>query len=271
MSKRLALFACALAATPAFAHDFWLQPRDFSIAAPGAVVLAIYVGHGPDRQRWGVGIDRVIQFVSFGPDGKADRKPELTLRAPGADGVLRLTKPGTHLLAFQSAPTPSDLPAVRFNSYLRDEGLTIPLADRAQAGRDTANGREIYSRRAKAIVQIGPIDKRQGSVALKRLGLTLEVVPEHHPLTLKPGEALPVRIFFRGAPLAGATVKLTNLDADAKPVATQRTDGAGRAAFLVPRRGKWLVNTIWSTKIANRQNADYETIFSSLTFGFADS
>ncbi len=268
MKKRLALLAAALAATPALAHDFWLQPRDFSIAMPAAVVLTIYVGHGPDRQRWGVGIDRVVQFVSFGPDGKIDRAPELTLQARGGDGVLRLKQPGTHLLAFQSAPTPSDLPAVRFNSYLRDEGLTIPIADRARTGREAANGREIYSRRAKAIVQIGPVDRRQGSIALKRLGLTLEVVPERHPLTLKPGEPLPVRIFFRGAPLAGATVKLTNLDADAKPVVTQRTDRAGRVAFAVPRQGRWLVNTIWSTKIANNPKADYETIFSSLTFGF---
>ncbi len=268
MAKRWILLVAALAAVPAVAHDFWLQPRGFSFAEPRAVPLIIFVGHGPARQRWGVPLDHVIQFKSFGPGGTIDRKPELTLLSPEGDGTLKFTRPGTHLLAFQSTWTPSDLPAVRYTSYAREEGLTLPLEQRVRTGTTEANGRELYSRRAKAIIQIGPVDARQGQLATRRLGLSLEIVPERNPYALKPNERLPVRIFFEGKPLAGALVKLTNLDFDTRPVETNRSDALGRASFSVPDRGAWLINVIWSKPITGNPVADFQTTFSSLTFGY---
>ena len=270
MRKRIVCVAVALVAAPVAAHDFWLQPRDFVLAASHPVALRIFVGHGPDKQRWGVGIDRVVRFVSIGPDGSVDRKGDLTLRGPAFDGVVRLSQPGTHLLALESSNAASDLPSVRYNSYAEAEGLTIPLAERARTGRKNDNGREVYSRRAKAIVQIGPVDPGQSALVTKPVGMALEIVPERNPLLLKPGEGLPVHVLFQGRPLAGALVKLTNLDADAKPVELHRSDAQGRAVFAVPRRGNWLVNTIWSVPVRNLAAADYQTIFSSLTFGFPD-
>ena len=240
------------------------------LSASHPVALKIFVGHGPDKQRWGVPIDRVVRFVSIGTDGTVDRKSDLSLRAPAFDGVVRLSRPGTYLLALESSNAASDLPSVRYNSYAEAEGLTIPLAERARLGRKNDNGREIYSRRAKAIVQIGAVDARQSAIVTRPVGMALEIVPERHPLTLTPGESLPVRILLQGRPLAGALVKLTNLDADAKPVELHRSDATGRAVFTVPRQGNWLINTIWSVPVRNVPTADYQTIFSSLTFGFPE-
>ena len=267
---RLALFTAigALIAVPAIAHDFWLQPREFALAAPRPLILAVLIGHGPDRQHWPVGNDHVVQFVSFGPGGKTDRKSELTLQSGTVDGLLRLPQPGTYLLAFQSTAAGSDLPAIRYNGFAQAEGLTIPLTQRARARQTSANGRELYTRRAKAIVQIGPIDPRQGALVTKRLGMTLEIVPEVNPLALAPGQSLPVRVYFEGRPLSGALVKLTNLAADATPVELHRSDAEGRAIFNVPQAGNWLINVIWSIPLANNSAADYRTVFSSLTFGY---
>ena len=267
MRKVFAAVVSVIVATSAMAHDFWVQPLRFALTTPGSVPMRIYVGHGSARDRWGLAADHVVLFSSVGPDGIVDRKASLRLGAPGIDAIVPLAKPGTYVFAFQSTPASSDLPYLRFNDYVAVEGITPITANRAKMGTTRENGRELYSRRAKAIVEIGPVDAAGIARVTKPVGLSLEIVPERHPATLKAGEQLPVRIYYHRKPLAGAFVKLTNLDADDKPIATARTDGAGRANFTIPTHGQWQFNVIWADVIKGNSKADYVTTFSSLTFG----
>jgi hypothetical protein len=48
------------------------------------------------------------------------------------------------------------------------------------------------------------------------------------------------------------------------------TDDAGVASFSMPTRGSWLVSVVWTRRLADAADADYETTFSSLTFGFPE-
>jgi hypothetical protein len=68
--------------------------------------------------------------------------------------------------------------------------------------------------------------------------------------------------------LPGALVKFTDLGNDAAPFETQLTDGRGRARFSMPERGNWLLNVIWTRPLPAREETEFETIFSSLSFGF---
>lgn len=262
----LALLLAGVVAAPAVAHDFWVQPKIFAVPAGGVVPLTIEVGHAQFRQRWSVSIDRVATFTTIGPDGVVDHRGELHLDTGDSDADLRFAKPGTYIIALTTSHASSILPAIRFNDYINYEGITPAIATRAAAGTTNTPGREIYSRRAKALIQVGTPTARQ-SVATKPIGLSLEIVPERDPYTLGPDEALPVRILYDGKPLAGAFVKLTNLDFDAKPVRTQRSDAAGRAAFKIPFRGLWQMNVIWTRPLVGNADADFDTTFSSLTFG----
>ncbi len=98
--------------------------------------------------------------------------------------------------------------------------------------------------------------------------MTLEIVPERNPYNLGPARKLPLLVYYEGRPLPGALVKLTKLEQDAKPAAVQRTDGAGRTTFNVPRQGKWQLNVIWTKPISGNPKADFDTTFSSLSFGY---
>jgi uncharacterized GH25 family protein len=264
---RIGLAMAALVATPLFAHDFWIQPTRFVLPVPGAVPVRMFVGHGPARDRWGVPPSRVVQFRAIGPDGIFDLKPSLTLDGPQFDATVRLDKAGSYVLALQSSPLPSDLPALRFDNYVAEEGLTAIARHRSQTGAGRRNGRELYSRRAKAIVQVGPVDPASVARVIRPVGLSLEIIPELHPLTLKRGEALPVRVMFNRKSLAGALVKLNDLDSDAKPLVAVRTDRSGRALLAIPKRGSWQLNVVWSEVTPGNPTADYRTTFSSLTFG----
>ncbi len=268
MRLLLSILAVVAWCAPANAHDFWLQPKAFWIVPGAAVPTAILVGHGAARQSWAVKADRVKMLRSVGPDGAVDHRAALRGSAVAETARLGFASPGTHVVAFESSHAESDLPAKRFNEYLKEEGLTPALRARERSRTMGKAGREIYSRRAKTLVQVGPPGSAPQPHVTAPLGLTLEIVPERNPYTLAPGEALPVRVVYEGRPLGGALIKLTNLDFDARPVATILTDRAGRAAFKVPRSGSWLLNVVWTKPVAGDRRAEFDTTFSSLTFGF---
>ncbi len=255
---------------PAAAHDFWLQPQRFWIEVGASTPIAILVGHGANRAPWGVESNRVLLLRDIGQTGTVDHLSGIQRRRVAEIPAMSFTTPGTHIVAFQSTNAQSDLPAVRFNDYIKAEGLTPALRLREQAGTTNTSGREIYSRRAKALVQVGPSTEGQTQVT-RPLGLTLEIVPERNPYAPGRSESFPVRVLYEGRALPGAFVKLTNLQADEKPVATQLTDRTGRATFRVPRTGLWQFNVVWTKPIKNEARGDFATTFSSLTFGFPPS
>jgi uncharacterized GH25 family protein len=99
------------------------------------------------------------------------------------------------------------------------------------------------------------------------VGLTLEIVPETSPYALPRPATLPVRVLYDGRPLAGALVKITDLAHDAAPREQHRTDGEGRAGFAMPGDGAWMMDAVWTKPLAD-EGVDFETVFSSLSFGF---
>ncbi|MCW6536681.1 DUF4198 domain-containing protein [Sphingomonas lycopersici] len=261
----LCLLGLAVAAD---AHDFWLQAARWQ-AAPGEPIrMTLQVGHGPYRQRSPIPARRIVRFAAIAPNGR-----QIDLRRGmhigGADdATAAFGAPGTYVVVLETDNrAESHLPAIRFNDYLKVEGLTPAIALRTSAGRMDADGAENYSRHAKAIVRVGPVGAKPASRVTKPAGLALEIVPEADPLTIGRGGALPVRIYYRGTPLAGALVKLNDLDHDAEPVAMRRSDAQGRAVFRLPGKGNWQLNVIWTRPQPKTSLTDFDTSFSSLSFG----
>lgn len=261
-----------LSALPALAHDVWLQPRGWQVATGVPLATTVEIGHGPFRQRWGAQADKVAYLSSFGPEGTIDRRAEFKPSSDDPNLSPVFARAGLHVLVLNSLNAFSDLPSIRFNDYIAYEGLTPVIDARAKAHATDQSGREVYRRRCKALIQVGASTAASTAadsrLATRPLGLSLEIVPLLDPYALGADRQLPVRVIYEGRPLAGALVKLTSLEFDSKPIATARTDSKGETRFRVPPVGSWLVNVIWSKPITSPQ-ADFETTFSSLTFGYA--
>ena len=251
------------------AHDFWVQPASYWVAPGMDSPFTLQVGHGPFRQRSLIPLSRILRFEALGPDeSRANLRPRLQLGGRVSDGALEFATQGTYVLVLQTdARAYSLLPAIRFNDYLRYEGLTPALDYRQRTHRMTMDGSENYSRQAKALIQVGSPAGPQPQVT-KPVGLVLEIVPEINPYALPRPKRLPVYVLYEGRRLTGALVMLTNLEHDANPVEVHLTDRNGEVEFTMPQSGKWLLNVIW-TKVAPRTwDSDFETVFSSLSFGF---
>jgi uncharacterized GH25 family protein len=252
------------------AHDFWVQPNEYWVRPQAVMPLTLQVGHGPFRQRSPIPLNRITRFEAIAPNGTAiDLRASLHLADSTEDGDVRFLNPGAYVLVLETDDrAQSHLPAIRFNDYLKTEGLALALEQRERTHRMDAAGSENYSRHAKAIVQVGTADTGSQAAVTKPLGLPLEIVPERNPYALPHPATLPIRVIYQGRPLPGALVKLTNLEHDAAPLEMHRTDLAGRATFNMPNEGSWLLNVIWTQPLSQSRETDFETIFSSLSFGF---
>lgn len=265
-------FAALLLAGAQFAHahDFWLQPQAFWLDAPATTPFTLQVGHGAARQRSPIPMRRIERLDAIGPDGTTrDMRARLRLGGERDDGDVSFDRNGAYVLVLQTDDkAESHLPSIRFNDYLRAEGLTPALAQREQAARMEADGSESYRRVAKAIVQMGVPGGAQDAAITKPVGLPLEIVPERNPYATPRASRLPVRVIYERHPLTGALVKLTDLANDAEPFEAHLTDADGRAEFTLPKTGAWLLNVVWTKPKPPGENTDFETVFSSLSFGF---
>lgn len=266
----LSLAICASPVlAPAFAHDFWLEPQTFRPSEGASQSVEFYLGDGPVREEWDVRWPRVQSLRSYGPDGVIDLQAGIV--EGEAEGLARvaLTGQGGHIVAFESKPSFIELPPDEFNAYILHEAITPIISEREARATQDKPGRETYSRRAKALVRVGDGGPPGREAHFTRpVGMTLEITPELNPYALAPGEPLPVRVTFHGQPLAGAQIILARLDRLDDPFTVRKTGPDGRASFSFPREGRWRLAAIWSEPLTNRTMADYDTTFSSLTFGY---
>lgn len=250
---------------PAAAHDFYIVLDRWTVAdAEAAKINAEFrVGHVADAEPWIMRDGRVVALSTVGPSGRLERNDALIFPTAGEKSGAAITLPGAgfHVIAFETDDAFNQLGPEAFNAYLAEEGLAPAIEARRAAGDEDRPGRELYSRRAKALVRVG------AGAAPPALGQTLEITPLDDPFALEAGAPLRVRVDYENAPLAGATVSLESLDVGFLPIVRKKTGADGIAEFKFPKTGAWKLAVVW-TKPIDDPRADFQTVFSSLTFGF---
>lgn len=261
MIFRLTLLAVApiFAHEPLFAHDMWIEPMTFS-PQPGEIVgVKLRVG----QDLLGDPLPRnpalIHQFVVEDSEG---RKPLIGRDGADPAGFLRVAAPGMLVIGYHSNPSAAELPAEKFNQYLKEEGLDAVAALRARRNETGAKTREIFSRCAKSLVLSGPPSEAQGD---RPLGFTLELVAERNPYAMRAGQDLPVRLTYENRPLAGTLVVAMNRLNPSEKL-TVRTDNHGRVRFRLRPGGMWMIKAVHMVPAPAGANAEWASYWASLTF-----
>ena len=253
------LLPLLVVAQPVTAHDFWIEPDSFS-AAPGSdVSIRLREGVGfkgntlPYIRQW------FVDFVYVTPDG---REPVISLQGDDPAAVLDMPA-GAGLVGYQSFPNLTTLDAVKFNTYLEEEGIEYIREQRIAAGQDDAPAEEYFVRCAKALMQ-SPGDAA-GEIFSTRLGYTLELIPESNPYELTDGDELVFRLLLRGEPAEGLLVQAFSQD---NPDAIQkvRVDSDGRAVIRLDGTGIWLVKAVNIEAETKTPDADWLSHWASFVF-----
>ena len=166
-----ALVACVAPAAPAIAHDFWIEASPFQSPVGGLIRVSLHQGDVFLDEAVPRDASKIESFQMIGPDGA---HPVMG-RSGNLTSVARPEQPGLHVVAYHSGRMRSELPAEKFEQYLREKGLSQIAKLRASRKQADQPGREVYSRCAKALLRAGDGAAPDGDRAL---GLPLEIVAE---------------------------------------------------------------------------------------------
>jgi hypothetical protein len=260
-ARRAAVAALlALASAPLAAHDFWIEPSTFRPAPEAVVAIGLRVGQnfaGDPVPRSSALIDTFV--------ARQGAREEPVAGSEGADpaGLVIARRGETTMVAYRSTPSFIEMPADRFEDYLRLEGLDDIVALRHSRGISGQAGRETFTRYAKAL-----LTGTTGSPAVTQpVGFEMEIVPDADP-TVRCG-AFSGTVLYAGAPLAQALVVAIPRDNPAAR-SSVRTDATGAFRFSALRPGVWLIKSVhmveagwWSRWVSG---VDWQSSWASLTF-----
>lgn len=258
-----AIIGALLAISPASAHEFWIEPDDFSVSMETEIKADLRVGQDFKGDAFPYIPARFSAFRSYDRLGESDvggttgDLPALQL-APRSEGLNIFTYVSAgERIRFRDWD--------KFAEYLDMEGLTaIPaLHDARGLARDDI--RELYTRCAKTLVAVGDASGDQD----RATGMRLELVAGENPMSVKPGTKMSFTLLWEGEPLADTQVALFS-NGETPDTGTRtlaRTDADGRARFTIPATGPYMAASVHMIEAPADRNADWQSYWASLTFG----
>jgi hypothetical protein len=248
--------ALLLGAGDLHAHDFWIEPSTFHPAPGSTVTVGLRVGQnfvGDPVPRIPGSIE---QFV-VRQDGT--EKPVNGLQNIDPAGWLFADGQSTAVIVYCSTGSFVELPAEKFEDYLRQEGLERIIERRARRSQGGRPGRERFYRYAKALLG----GERPSAAVTQPLGLTYEIIPDNDPTARL--DRFGGRVLYEGKPLADAlVVAMPQKDPSAR--LTARSNAQGAFSFELPHAGVWLVKSVHMVKASFFSDADWDSLWASLTF-----
>jgi uncharacterized GH25 family protein len=252
--------ATLLFAGASLAHDFWIEPSTFHPAHGETVSIGLRVG----QDYLGDPVPRMSTLIEHFTVRQKGREAEI-------DGIERADPAGfftadggaTAIVAYTSNPSHVDLPAAKFEDYLRLYGLEQIIALRARRGERQKAGSENFVRCAKALLT----GARPSLAATQAAGLPYEIVPASDPTAAPAAGHAPFRgrVLYRRTPLAGALVVAIFRD-DTSLRLTARSAADGTFTFALPKGGVWLVKSVHMVDAPSGSGAEWESFWASLTF-----
>lgn len=275
MSRKLLAIVLGACTTTVLAHEFWLEAPRFRLQPGATVNVHTFIGADFKGEPWTTKAAKIRRLVRYGP--KPADTTDLTPRNFAATDTFRtaftFAQPGTHLVLLQSTSSFIELPADQFTAYLREEGLDYPLKLRQENEETTKPGREVYSRCAKTLVQVGNpalVPLAADSACRHAYGLPLELVPEQNPYRLAADKALTVRVLRGGRPAFGAAVQVWQRQPSGLPTThyTTRANQSGRVLLRLSGPGPYLLATVdmHPAPLSLRERTDWQSVWASLTF-----
>ncbi len=251
-----------LAGVPGLAHDLYLMPEKF-VTSPASQLRLVF----QNGDEFPVGVSAVkperLRNTKLVSRSGSVSFESIIEEAKRTTALVRVPAAGLAILTAETLPSLITLDPKKFRSYLEHENLTNALGWRDSHGETGKPGRERYSKYVKSLIQIGKSD----TYYRERTGLTIEIIPEVDPYSLKPGAILPVQIIFRGVPAADVAVESAWLEnGKAKMEVVGRTDANGRARITVKAAGPHRLHAIVMERCAAPEAADWESFWASLTF-----
>lgn len=238
-----------------------MMPGKFQYEVGDTVRIRFNVGENFVGETWNLRAERLKSVSLHTKSGESDILSRV--RTGRGDHLLIPTaKEGTYLVTMEGENAFVELPADRFNAYLKEHALDNVAVLREKADQEDQPGREMYRRIASLIVQVG--DTRDETYR-KITGTALEIIPAKHPLDMKKGDLVQFRVLFNGKPDFGARVYVWNSKDNKvfnQPIYSQQD---GTIDVRIFNDGDWMISVVKMIPVSSPK-ADWQSFWSSLVF-----
>lgn len=252
---------------PLFSHEFWLAPQHFIFQRGEEINIRLRVGEGFIGENWNGSRKDVHQFKLHFAETTDDLIAQLG-DAPGDSLQFKIFEEGTAMISFNNANRLITLNAKAFNAYLEEDGIREAIDFRTQKNETDSAGKEYYQRTVKTILQVGT---KYTDQILQRTELMLDIVPLTHPYRFTQTASMPVQVLFNRQPLAGKMMRIWHRVGGTVTVNSQLTDEDGKLSIQIKPEGEWMISCVAMKRIENDPEAQWQSYWSSLTWGYTRS
>ncbi|WP_299280702.1 DUF4198 domain-containing protein [uncultured Tateyamaria sp.] len=252
---------CAICASVATAHEFWIEPQAYQVSSAGKIVADLkngqeFVGTSlsyfpRNFTRFDVVVGDTVRPV----EGRMGDRPALDVPAPldGLAVVVHETTPS--FVTYKEW--------AKFQKFADHKDFANIKARHAENGFPEPPFKERYTRHAKALVGVGE------ALGMDRaLGLKTEFVAITNPYADDFDGAMQVQVLYQGDPRADAQVEVFARAPDETVAITlHRTDEAGIARIPVSPGYDYLFDAVVIAPISDSEEAVWDTFWAALTFG----
>lgn len=264
LRKLLALTGFMLVCTLTFAHEFWLEPVKFWLSKNEKVRIDLMVGEDYNGEHSNGHKYKIVKLDHYGKGRKEDIRSKVW-----GDSLSRIdmsfTSEGSHLIAFNNTSKFIELEAAQFNEYLRTEGLDHVAKLRAQRNDTLKEGRELYQRCVKTLIQVG---KQTDDTYAINTGMRLEIIPDRSPYAQADKGSITFKVLFDNKPLINALVLAWHKVNGKTTHESLRSDKDGNVSFPIHPTGRWMISTVHMVPSLEPKQADWQSYWGSYTFGF---
>ena len=252
--------------TSVHAHEYWIEPLNFSPAIDEQVAANLKVGSNLKGQE----LSYVPQFTvdyrltdqngTRQLEGKAGDRPAL---------VFTPERPGLNVISYVSSANRITFQEwEKFNEYLTTQGMTDIAQRHVQRGLPQSGFAERYSRYVKSLIDVGSEQTGQD----KLVGMKIELLALSNPYALDDGDELTVQLYFQGTPLGDHQVSIFSQDQARQgelEITRVRTNENGKVSFTLHSGEMYVINAIKMVDVEDQQNLVWESFWGSLTFNMA--
>jgi uncharacterized GH25 family protein len=261
---RIIALILTLIAAPAAAHEFWIEPTNYQVAADGSLEANIVNGQEFAGVKLAYLPQRFENFALFAGDettrveGRLGDTPALQ-QDPVAEGL--------NIAAYQASNATVDYENwEKFQGFVDHKDFGDVLSLHEARGLPLEDFKEVYSRYAKTLIGVG-----NSAGADRRVGLETEIVALTNPYTDDMSAGFQVQVYYRNDVRANTQVEVFEKAADSQvSISLYQTDENGVATFPVRPGYSYMVDAVVlrepSERLTEQFGAVWETLWANLTF-----
>ena len=266
--RKCLVVALCTSGLPLQAHEFWIEPTDYTVEAGAPVEATFRNGQEFAGSALSYIPNRSVRFEMVTADGATEVPARVGDNPAFAmddlpEGLLTVLHETSDMdLTYREMDGRSGWE--RFTGFLEHKALDDIIAEHDARGLSHDAPSERYRRFAKALIAVG-----DGAGSDTDHDLRTEFVAEANPYTDDVSGGLPVQLLFEGAPKADAQIEMFDkAPGGAVEITLHRTDAEGRATLPVTPGHAYLLDSVTALPIEPAAEGDptWQTLWAALTF-----